>query len=128
MSRLKQRVQEHFPQLVFQTTKSRGNRELVYSGEMKLSKVVEDIACDYSSQTSSSETDDSKSTLGPKEADMSYATLRELYNVALSLRNELEKIKNSRYGIVLHICGIHSSPSTCTVTVLQPKICITAFR
>lgn len=97
-SRLKQRMQEHFPQLVFQTTKSRGNRELVYSGEMKPSKVVEDIACDYSSQTSSSETDDSKSTFGPKEANMSYATLRELYNVALSLRNELGKIKNSRYG------------------------------
>ena len=52
-SHLKQRMQEHFPQLVFQTTKSRGNRELVYSGEMKPSKVVEDIACDYSSQTSS---------------------------------------------------------------------------
>ena len=77
-SRLKQRMQEHFPQLVFQTTKSRGNRELLYSEEMKPSKVVEDIACDYSSQTSSSETDDSKSTFGPKEADMSCATLREL--------------------------------------------------
>ena len=98
LSRLKQRMQEHFSQLVFQTTKSRGNRELVYSGEMKPSKVVEDIACDYSSQTSSSETDDSKSTFGPKEANMSYATLRELYNVGLSLRNELGKIKNSRYG------------------------------
>ena len=77
-SRLKQRMQEHFPQLVIQTTKSRGDWELVYSGETKPSKAVEDIACDYSSQTSSSENDDSKSTFGPKEANMSYATLRTL--------------------------------------------------
>ena len=94
-SRLKQRMQKQFPQLVFQTTQGRSKSEIVYSSDMRPSKIVEDVACGDSSQTSS-ETDDSESTFGTKKAGMSYATLRELYDVALTLRTELRDMKNAR--------------------------------
>ena len=94
-SRLKQRMQKQFPQLVFQTTQGRSKSEIVYSSDMRPSKIVEDVARGDSSQTSS-ETDDSESTFGTKKAGMSYATLRELYDVALTLRTELRDMKNAR--------------------------------
>lgn len=88
-SRLKQRMKERFPQLIFQAPKQRNKSEMVYSVCIKPSTMVENVHCiDISSADTSDEDGD--------EQDETYkttVTLQEIYNVSLALRNELESKK-----------------------------------
>ena len=93
-SRLKQRMKERFPQLIFQAPKQRNKSEMVYSGCIQPSTMVENVHCiDISSADTSDEDGDECEHFEQGETHKTTVTLQEIYNVALALRNELESKK-----------------------------------
>jgi hypothetical protein len=97
-SRLKQRMKTRFPQLAFHATKRKNKSEIVYSDCLKKADVVENVVCADTSQSSSTETESDFDKTGgtkSKPANIS-ATLKEFYDVAMTLRMELEEKKKIR--------------------------------
>ena len=89
-SRLKARMQERFPQLVFFTPHSRNKSEIVYCNKMKGSNIVEKVAYDETSQSPLAETrEESDEQHGTVET-----TLKDVYTTALFLKAELERKRN----------------------------------
>ena len=101
-SRLKQRMKKRFPQLVFHATKRKNKSEIVYSDCLKKADVVENVVCANTSQFSTTETEsDSDVTRRTKSKPPNQsATLKEFYDVAMTLRMELEKKKKIRSAII----------------------------
>ena len=97
-ARLKKRMQTRFPQLVFQANQRRNESEIVYSNAIKPSTVVAAVGTMDTSQTSSTdaEDDDKFGSVKSNKANHSSASLRELYDVALTLQMELAKTKDVR--------------------------------
>jgi hypothetical protein len=97
-SRLKKRMQTRFPQLVFQVNQRRNQSEMVYSNAIKPSTVVAAVGTMDNSQTSSTdaENDETFGIVKSNKANHPSASLRELYDVALTLQMELAKTKDVR--------------------------------
>ena len=97
-SRLKKRMQTRFPQLVFQVNQRRNQSEMVYSNAIKPSTVVAAVGTMDNSQTSSTdaENDETFGSVKSNKAKHPSASLRELYDVALTLQMELAKTKDVR--------------------------------
>lgn len=92
-SRLKQRMKERFPQLIFQAPKQRNKSEMVYSGCIQPSTMVENIPCIDISSADTSDEGEEHERFVPDTTYQSSIRLQEIYNVALTLRNELESKK-----------------------------------
>ena len=88
-------MKKRFPQLVFYATKRKNKSEIVYSDCLKKADVVENVVCANTSQSSTTETEsDSDVTRHTKSKPANQsATLKEFYDVAMTLRMELEKKK-----------------------------------
>ena len=101
--RLKERLQEKFPQLVFQTPKKRNKSDIAYAASICQGDVAEHYLSDEVSQTSESdnETEDEVLDEQPlKNHEHKAATLKEAYNVALTcltLRNILRSCTKPWY-------------------------------
>ncbi len=67
-SRLKQRLQTKYPQLVFHATKRRNKSEVVHTNSMKKCDVVEIIACVDTSQSSCTDTDNAVDETGTSKS------------------------------------------------------------
>lgn len=92
-SRLKERMQKHFPQLVFFVPRSRNKSEIVYCGNVKASSIVEEVVQGETSQSSSADNEEETYCLfGPPKT-----LKRDVYNTALFLKGELESKRNVKW-------------------------------
>ena len=89
-SRLKQRLQEEFPQLAFHAPAQKKKSEIVYSNALKTDSIVEGAV-----QSSSTGTDSEFEPHATRATPLN-ATLQELYTAALMLKKELNSKKNVR--------------------------------
>lgn len=98
--RLKERLLERFPQLVFHTPKKRNKSEIVYAKSICKGAVAEHYLSNEGSQTSHSDTETEDEVLDEqllKNPEPKAATLKEVYNVALTLRNILRSCTQAWY-------------------------------
>lgn len=98
-SRLKQRLQERFPELVFQRPRVRSKSEIVYSSGLEASSLVEHAVYDSQDSTAESESDMYVDDgLGSETVtDIGSTHLKDFYNVALSLNSELQRKKDVKW-------------------------------
>lgn len=94
--RLKERMLKVFPQLVFHNPIGKNTSAIVYSTDMEHSKIVDNVACGESSQTSETEDSENGAEFNRNHKSKPSTTLQEMYNVAFALRTELKDNKHSR--------------------------------
>ena len=96
--RLKERLIERFPQLVFHTPYERNRSEIVYAQTI-CQGVVAEHYLDEESQTSQSEMESEDEVLDDTllKNHENVATLKEVYNVACTLRNTLRSSTQTWY-------------------------------
>ena len=100
--RLKERLQKRFPQLVFHVPKERNKSEVVFAECINTGNVAESyLNQDFESSQSEMETEDDDKSEDHERFkstnDAKKATLKELYNAALTLRDILHSCTASWY-------------------------------
>ena len=131
-------MREKFPQLVFHTPKRRNKSEIVYAASIGQGDVAEHYLSNEDSQTSQSdiETEDEVWDEQPlKNYEHKAATLKEAYNVALTLRNILRSCTKPWYDTwpplasditkesVMKLVTQPETPQTCCKLRTLPACC-----
>jgi hypothetical protein len=95
--RLGQRLGNRFPQLVFHGPKVRNKSEIVYAERLSQASVAESFMDDDIETSQSSQESESDDDIGTEASTYTSATLKEIYTVGLTLRNNLHDCTSAWY-------------------------------